>query len=540
VQQIRALVIASLLAAAAPSALAQSAATVPSSSALYDRIEAVSAFFPARGVFLGERALSRREVRRVVTLLMRTVDSARGVSDERRAWAKQELTALAEALRDTQRVDTGRPLRTTAAWRADVMSTNAQAERIEPNGLGSIDAVWHPFAPGRHGWPLVQGTVATLAPTGLAWRGDRFAFLIQPNASLSSVREEGWTSERFLHRVYARAALFNIGLQLGAEEHRWGQSPKGSLFISGNALPLPGVAIGLDTAIVLPWLFRLAGPFRFSTLISDLGEAQQPPRARFVGWQSSIQPWSRFELGVAVTLQTGGRGGPKATFFERVVDAFPVIDALAPQHADLQFSNKFAGGNLRLRFPELSGTDLYYELQIDDFDGRRLRSSMVDDAAHLLGLRVPLLVRGDLLAWRAEWHRTAIRLYEHAQFVSGYTHRDRIIGSTLGPHATAAYLITTWQPSVTNSFALDLAFERRDPNQYTVSSSDPRDRGFTFIRLTDDPNLERRRATFSYRRMLPGGELRLSVGQNRARGGPESRDEWMGLVSISSQRLTTF
>jgi hypothetical protein len=539
VQQIRTFAVVLLLASASD-AFAQAAATVPSSSTIYDRIEAVSAFFPARGVFLGERALSRREVRRVVELLRRTVDSARDVSDDRRAWALRELSVLSQSLRDTQRVDPARLLRTTAAWRADIVSTNAEAERIESNGLGTIDAVWHPFSPGRQGFPLVDGTVATLAPTGLAWAGDRFAFLVQASASLSSVREEGWTSERLLHRVYARGAMFNVGLQLGAEEHRWGQSPTGSPFISGNAMPLPGIAIGLDTAITLPWLFRLAGPFRLSTLVADLGEAQQPPRARFVGWQASIQPWTRFELGVAVTLQTGGRGGPPATFLERVVDVFPVIDALAPQHADLQISNKLAGGNLRLRFPELSGTDFYYELQIDDFDGRRLRSSMVDDAAHMLGLRVPLVVRGGLLAWRAEWHRTALRLYEHGQFVSGYTHRERIIGNTLGPHATGAYLSTAWQPSATHGIELDLAYEARDPNQYTVTTSGPLDRGFTFIRLTNDPNLERRRAILSYSRLLPGGQLRMSVGQNRARGGAQGRDEWLGLVSLSSQRLTTF
>src|SRR5688500_15042843 len=41
---------------------AQSAVTIPASSALYDRLESVSALFPVAGVFLGERPLSRREV----------------------------------------------------------------------------------------------------------------------------------------------------------------------------------------------------------------------------------------------------------------------------------------------------------------------------------------------------------------------------------------------------------------------------------------------------------------------------------------------
>jgi hypothetical protein len=148
----------------------------------------------------------------------------------------------------------------------------------------------------------------------------------------------------------------------------------------------------------------------------------------------NIQPWTRFELGVAVLVQTGGNGAPPATFIERVVDLFPAIDALAPQHADLLFSNKIAGGNLRLRFPELSGLDVYYELAVDDFDGRRLRSSMVDDAGHLLGARIAV---GEAVL-RGEWHRTALRLYEHAQFVSGMTYRQRLLGSPLGPHRAPA------------------------------------------------------------------------------------------------------
>src|SRR5213075_2244052 len=232
-------------------------------------------------------------------------------------------------------------------------------------------------------------------------------------------------------RAYARVVSHNGALRAGLDEMRWGQSPAGAMFGSGNAAALPAITIGTDTPVTLPWLFRLAGPFRITGMLADLGAGQTPRHDKLAGWQASIEPWSRFELGVSVLAQTGGVGSPPASFLERFVDLFPVIDALAPQHADLQISNKLAGGNLRLRFPELSGLDLYYELQIDDFDARRLRSSLVEDAGHLLGLRLPLLVGGRQLAWRAEWQRTSLRLYEHAQFISGVTYHTRLIGNPL-------------------------------------------------------------------------------------------------------------
>lgn len=537
--QVRRLLAGALI-ASAPLA-AQSAATVPASSTIYDRLEAVSALYPVQGLFLGERALSRRELRRVLIALRRVVDSAGGPDARRREWARRELDLLDASLANLPFARPDLPVRAGVSWRSDVFSTTAIAERIEPNGSGFIDAVGAPFMAGRHGWPSLKGTTATVAPTVVTGLSDGIALLVQPSASLTSMHAEGWVSERLLHRGYARGTFRNVALQVGAEEHRWGQSPHGALFISGNTLPLPMFSLGTDTAITLPWWLRHAGRVRLTSFISDLGPSQRPPHARLAGWQASIQPWSRLELGVAVTAQTGGDGGPKASFLRRLIDLFPVIDALAPQHADLQISNKLAGGNLRLRFPELSGLDFYYELQIDDFDGRRLRSSFEDDAAHLLGLRLPLQVGAGQLISRVEWHKTSLRLYEHSQYLSGSTYRQRIIGSPLGPHAAAGYFTSTWRASPLTTVELTAVDERRDPALYTVVTSGARETGWRFIRLTDDPDFRRRRATLSLDQVMPGGAFRFGVGYNRAwRTGQAGRDEWMGLISFTTQRLVAY
>jgi hypothetical protein len=527
-----------LLAAAVPG-WAQEAATIPASSGVYDRLESVSAYYPVRGLFLGERALSRREVERLVARLAAAIDSSADTSSRRR-WARAELDEVSASLRSTRGRTHGRFGTAGAHWRADLFSSQVPSTRIVNNGLGQIDAVSHPYAPGRYGAVTVQGTVATVMPSFVA--GARaWAAAVQPSASLTSIREGGWTSDRLLRRGYVRGVYRNAAVQIGLEELRWGQSPRGAMFISGNASPFPGIMLSTDSAVTLPWLFRLAGPFRMVGLLADLGGTQDPPHARLAGWQASIQPWTRFELAVAVLAHTGGDGAPKATFLERFVDLFPVIDALAPQHADLQISNKLAGGNLRLRMPELSGLDFYYELQIDDFDARRLRGSFVDDAGHLLGLRLPVAVGTRQLISRLEWHRTSLRLYEHAQFRSGVTYRERLIGNPLGPHAAGGFGSVEWRWSPLNAITLQAADERRDPAQYTVTVSGDRDRGFTFVRVSDDPDFRRRRVAATIAQTLPVGALQFTIGHSREwRTGQAGRGDWAGLLSLSSLRLPTF
>lgn len=506
--------------------------TVPPSSDVYRRIEAVSAFFPVRGLHLGQRPMSRRELARVLSALERSVEAAVHHS-ARRAWALTELQRLRAGLGTD---DTTAASRVRTAMFGQVHASDARTERIEPNGLGLLDAVTNPFARRRLGWPTAPGVTATVAPTIAVSPLTSLGIVAQPRFSL--VGNAGALRGDFeVHRAYVRAVLTNVAVQLGADELLWGQAPAGALFISGNASPAPGLVVGTDTAFTMPWLFRLAGPVRMMGVLADLGPSQDPPHARLAGWLVSIQPWSRFELGVSVLVQTGGNGGPRATFLERLVDLFPAIDALHPAAADLQISNKIAGGNLRIRFPELSGLDVYYELAIDDFDGRRLKSSFIDDMGHLLGARVA----GGPVVWRAEYHKTSLRLYEHAQFRSGTTYRRHLIGSPLGPNARGAYLGAEWDLARNTRAMLTFGDERRDPSQFTVTVSADRDRGFRFIRVTDEPRLRGARASFALERTLPVGALRFAGGYHRAwRTGQPARHEWLGQVSVLTHAVPSF
>lgn len=506
---------------------AQTAATVPASSDVYRRIEAVSAFFPVPA-HLGLRPASQRAILGVVDRLEAAASAAPTVHP-RRQWALRELAVLRESLaRDSS---PSPPVRTR--WRADLQATNARTVRIDSNGLGTLDAAENAFAPGRWGQPMQRGGRLTAFPA-VALAGRHAAIVAQPVIRL------GAGAERSLefYTIYGRAVIRGLAVQLGSDERFWGQSPRGALFLSGHAAPLPALSVSTDAPVTLPWLFGLAGPLHATLMVADLGPSQVPRRARLAGWQVSMHPWSRFELGVAVLAHTGGSGGPPATFLERVVDLIPVIDALHPRAADLQISNKIAGGNLRLRFPELSGLDVYYELAIDDFDGRRLVSSLVDDSGHLLGFRV---AAGEVV-WRAEWHRTSLRLYEHAQFRSGVTYRQRIIGNPLGHNAKAGYLTAEMPLRGGRQVRMTVGDERRDPSQYMVSTTGPRDRGWRFVRISDDPLVRRASVVASLdQRLARDGGLEVTAGYNRAwREGGRARHELVAQLSIRSRFLAGF
>jgi len=518
-------------------ARAQSAATVPASSDVYERLEAVTAYYPVTGLHLGNLPMSRFQL---ATLLER-VEHALGVTSDtvHAAKVRGELALLRR--RAGLSPDSGRErLRARFAWRSSVWAGGSGTDSLTPNGLGLMDALSNPFDPWRdEREPRAHGgqSMTFTAAIGL---GRHIAFVAEPRLGVWMVGGHA-TLRTFAHRAYARGVLRNIALQLGADELRWGQSPHGALFLSGNAPAPPSLLLGMDTAVVLPWLLKLAGPVRVTLMLADLGATQRPPHAKLAGWIVSTQPARRFELNVSVLAQTGGEGGPKGRFIERVIDLLPIIDALAPQRADFSFSDKFAGGNLRLRLPELFNMDVYWEMMMNDFDLRRFESTIRDDISHIVGFRLPVSVHREELVLRGELHNTGLRVYEHFQFLSGATYKKRLFGSPLGPNAKGWYLEGRRRTGTGAEWMLSFARELRDPSLYASTSSGPRDSGFVFIRLTDDPDRNRLRTVGSVSLPVSGGVLTGLAGHNLAwRTGQRRRNEWFAAVSHSSRLLQSF
>ena len=92
----------------------------------------------------------------------------------------------------------------------------------------------------------------------------------------------------------------------------WGPGHDGSLILSSNARPMPGVS--LDRQRSLPWnvpVLRWLGPWRFSAFLNvmekERADVDQP---LFGGMRFSFKPASFFEFGMSRTAQFCGKGRP--------------------------------------------------------------------------------------------------------------------------------------------------------------------------------------------------------------------------------------
>jgi hypothetical protein len=280
-------------------------------------------------------------------------------------------------------------------------------------------------------------------------------------------------------QLYARALWKNVAGSVGRDYLYLGQGLEAGLVASLNPRSVDQVRLSSDRAFVLPWLFGLAGPMHATATLGDLGADQTFPHARLFAYKLSARPHPRFEIGAGLSEQVGGAGSPGGTFFQKAVDAFPLIDGLI-LHRVTQYSNKVVAVDIRYALPGLRGLQFYAEGAFDDFDLRRARSVFTEDAGYVWGLSESCFAECGPVRASVEYHVTGVRYYTHGQYTTGFTVDSTFIGDQLGPRAKAAYGsldVDRRRYSVGGT----LAYEDRSGNLYGSVSTTPDDSDFRFI-----------------------------------------------------------
>ena len=506
-------------------AVLPSAATVAPDEPVARAADAMLAFVPVPGGIVGQRPYSARELTRLARAVERTVDdrARRGAalaSDARaRALAVQVLGALgvAEGL-DSVVADAGgfafAPLR---SLQGSTAATNAPTRRVPINGqLGGLDALTLPPLDARFGRPAVAGLATSLETVTTLGVGRWLAIVAQPRLSWTAASSDASVGPAGNHvtvepqRLYARAVLGNVAFQAGIDERVWGQAPlgpgmPGGTLISANARPLHALSLGTDTAFTLPWLFRYAGRIRAELLVADLGVRNQIfPHSKLVVYKVTLNPTPNIELGTGMMDEFGGRGAPPLSLANRVTDLFPFLTWLK-KGADNQASNKIAPLDVRVRVPALRGATAYWELSLDDFDARRVRSMLWQDSGHLFGLALPRLRDDGSLGLDVVFQHTSLRLYEHGQFQSGVQYGEQIIGSPLGPNGRSLTGALAWRPTTMRTVRLVLTGERRDPSPYfTTSVTGDTSGALKFVQISQSPVEQRARAQLALEQGMLG------------------------------------
>ena len=394
-------------------------------------------------------------------------DAVRPILDALRRDYAFELERISDSAASSPRAET------RALDRVDVDFTvsNASDRRVpRDNGLGSIDAWIDPLTANRQGRLLRDGssfdieTQHTLETPHLAVRiSPRFFYQARPDGSS--------TTRGSLQDIQARLLVRNLAVQVGREYLVWGQGSDVGLLSSNNSPPLDLIEIANDTTFRIPSVFRHLGYARVTAFYADLGPQQDQPGAYLAGYKLSFSPSPSFEYGATVYTKAGGRGSPSASLTSRILDLFPFInrsayDNLIGTGNQDAFSDRYAGLDARRRFAGLRGFELFGELLMNDFDVRRLGSVLWEDAGHVFGFVVPNIGSSEAWTLRSEFHHTGIRYYEHAQYTSGQTVRQVLIGDPLGPNALGSYLELRRDLDPRRSISFQSAWEWRSDDQY--------------------------------------------------------------------------
>lgn len=273
---------------------------------------------------------------------------------------------------------------------------------------------------------------------GASWLGNRWAGNLQ--ASVVADPTDG--QELRLDGSYVGVSVANFMISFGAIERWWGPGWDGSLILSSNARPIPGLTIERNYSDPFAWaLLRWLGPWRASIAVGQAeGSRVAVPDARFFAARLNFKPRPWLEFGLSRTAQWCGDGRPcDLGTFGKLLIGRDNRDASLGENDEP--GNQMAGYDFRLRSPWRALPAAFYAQFIGEDEAGGLPSKFLG----LLGAEVWGHLALGSYRLRLEYADTACSFmrsepefgcaYRNALYPQGYTYRGRIIGHALGADA---------------------------------------------------------------------------------------------------------
>jgi hypothetical protein len=499
-----------LIAVLASNLAAQASPPVDPLARVYRDIDRLSALGLIDHLIVGQRPFSQREI---VRLLQEAERNLAACPTSARDWATHVIAAdLARydlnAPRPFDRIDVG----------AALLSSPDRPAPSDANGF--IDANINPLESYREGRPLDDGSTFIAESRHSITLGRHVALWASPILSVATSHQDSTTAKVTLQSGGVRTQFGNFVVQLARDYQLFAQTLDGASVLSTNAPAYDALTFTNDQPARLPY-FGWLGPMRGTLFVADLGKSTYYPHSKLIGWKATILPHPNFELGASLESETGGNGGPAATFFDRAADLFPLINGIRNLFnngsGNNNFSNKFFGMDARLRIPKAYGMELYADGALDDFDTRRLASTFLQDGGIVGGVSVSCVVDCGRLTLRAEYQQTGIRYYTHLQYP--FAVNGTLLGDALGPRGLGGYVGGELETDRFGTIGVTGAYEVRSGNRYGSVSPQTNDRAFEFVLIERRPGEHRTRALVTW---LPSGrDARLGwlarVGVERVR-----------------------
>lgn len=340
------------------------------------------------------------------------------------------------------------------------------------NNLGFIDAEVNPLIQNKNGRHFVSGHNLHWRLSQEAGFFNQITFVNQMGANLLLSKESSKSDdiEWNFDSLYLKWGLKNFEIALGRDQIAWGQGAYGGILFSNNNRNFDMLQLHNPHPLTLPWIFKYLGGTRFNFFLANLGPESTPPRAFLIGFKTTFRTCEWFEVGYSQSLTMGGEGGPDTKWYDPITEFFFIrrgsLRGAGPNVADRRF-----GLDWRLTIPPWRSLQWYWEIHWDDFGRETWYANLTEQMAFLSGLYLPRVNNSGTLSARLEYQRIPPIFYHHSTWRDGHTLNQHVIGSPLGPDADGLYLDFLWALSPTHDWKFSLAYENRDSDLYTQTTS---------------------------------------------------------------------
>ena len=244
-------------------------------------------------------------------------------------------------------------------------------------------------------------------------------------------------SDLIVKRVYGVLNFLGLELTAGKDSQWWGPGNHGAILVSNNAEPMTMLRLTNPQPVILPWIFKYLGPFRFVVFATRLEKERDVPEPYLWGMRVNFKPHPYVEVGLSRTALLGGKGRS-----ESMKTWWRSFTGKGENEIGVQAGDQRAGGDIKLTIPSrLQPLQLYAEA-----DGEDEAGGLPCKWAYLMGLYLPRILNLERIGFRAEYATTHVSGYQDVWYTHGiygtraYTYKGRIIGHHMGTDSEDIFL----------------------------------------------------------------------------------------------------
>jgi len=267
------------------------------------------------------------------------------------------------------------------------------------------------------------------------------------------------------------------------------------------------VRLATERPVRLPGPFAGWGACRASALAAYMGTNRDISGSWLSAFRLSNRPWAYTELALVYVNLQGGKGAPRGSFLERATDIL-----LPFRGGTIALSDKAGGGDLHVTvlairtnfFGNFIATDLRANMQ-------QLLRGFWQDVTWAFGARTYGVGPEGRRDFWADAKSSGPLVHTHAQFTSGLTLDNHVLGDPLGPNARSVAGGVVWT-SPGWELQATAAMERYAADEcYLASASRGDHQAWAWTKAAEYPSEIRRRLTLGWQNIPGAGAYSLAV-----------------------------